>query len=113
LIVSTRGGRCFQALEGGAEQIGEEGDGDGAGAGLLAALAAGEASEGFAGLRDEGEGYGELLDLAGVLPVPEGVEVALGGAGAGAAAAPSGARGPGAVVGGHCDPILERACGIW
>lgn len=74
----------FQGLEGGAEEVCQEGDGDGAGAGLLAAVAAGEASEGFTGVRDEGEGEGELLYLAGVLPVLEGVEVAFGGACAGA-----------------------------
>jgi hypothetical protein len=42
-----------QGLEGGAEEAGQEGDGDGAGAGLPAALASGEAVEGFAGVRDE------------------------------------------------------------
>ncbi len=47
-----------QGLEGGAEEVGEEGDGDGAGAGLLAAVASDEAVEGFAGFGDEGEGEG-------------------------------------------------------
>ncbi len=101
----------FQGLEGGAEEVCQEGDGDGAGAGLPAALASGEASEGFTGVRDEGEGYGELLELLGVLPVLERIKVALRGTGAGAAATAAG--GAGAVVGRHCDPILERVCGIW
>ena len=93
MIVSSRGGRGFQRQQGGAEEAGQEGDGDGAGAGLPAALASGEAVEGFAGVRDEGEGEGELLELVGVLPVLEGVKVAPGGAGAGASAAPSGRAG--------------------
>lgn len=100
-----------QGLEGGAEEVRQEGDGDGAGAGLLAAVAAGEASEGFTGVRNEGEGEGELLELAGVLPVLERIKVALGGAGAGATAAPAG--GVGAVVGGHCEGIVGRAFWKW
>jgi hypothetical protein len=46
-------GRAFQRQQGGAEEARQEGDGDGAGAGLPAALASGEAVEGFAGVRDE------------------------------------------------------------
>ena len=41
-------------LEGGAEEVGEDGCGNGAGAGLLAALAGHEAEEGFAGAGYEG-----------------------------------------------------------
>ena len=48
-------------LEGGAEEVGEDGCGDGAGAILLAALAGHEAEEGFAGAWYEGEGGGEVL----------------------------------------------------
>ena len=100
-------------LEGGAEEVGEDGCGDGAGAGpstklrtgLLTALAGhpstelrtGETEEGFAGAGDEGEGGGEVLHLVGGFAVPStrlraglhGVEVPPGGSGAGAAAAPS------------------------
>jgi len=76
-------------LEGGAEEVGEDGCGDGAGAGLLAALAGHEAEEGFAGAGDEGEGGGEMLHLAGGLAVLHGIQVPLRGSGAGASAAPS------------------------
>ncbi len=108
----------LQSLEAGVEEVCQELDGNGAGAGLLAALTADEAGEGLAGVRDEGEGYGELLELLRVSAVLEGVKVALGGAGAGAAAASStglraGALGAGWGLGGHRVPILERACGIW
>ena len=77
----------LESLEAGAEEVCQEVDGDGAGLGLLTALAADEAGERLAGVRDEGEGYGELLALVGVGAVLEGVEVAPGGAGAGPAAA--------------------------
>ena len=63
----------LQSLEAGAEEVCQELDGNGAGLGLLAALTADEAGEGFTGVRDEGEGYGELLELLRVLPVLEGV----------------------------------------
>ena len=91
-------------LEGGAEEVGEDGCGDGAGAGpstklrtgLLAALAGhpstelrtGETEEGFAGAGDEGEGGGEVLHLAGGLAVLHGIQVPLRGSCAGAAASP-------------------------
>ena len=131
LIVPSGGGRALQREQGGAEEVGEEGDGDGAGAGLLTAVAADEAVEGFTGVGDEGEGEGELLELAGVNAVLEGVEVAFGGASTLSLAAPRRLRSwcwrgrsfdrlragaPGTVghgVGRHCDPILERACGNW
>ena len=84
----TRPGRLIvYELECGAEEVGEDGCGDGAGAGLLAALAGHESEEGCAGAGDEGVCGGEVLHLAGGLAVFHGVEVALGGAGAGAAAA--------------------------
>jgi hypothetical protein len=77
-----------QGLEGGLEEVGEDGDGDGAGLGLLAALALHEADEGFAGVRDEGEGEAELFYLAGGGAVLEGVKVAFGGASTLSLAAP-------------------------
>ena len=92
-------------LEGGAEEVGEDGCGDGAGAGLLAALAGHEAEEGFAGAGDEGEGGGEVLHLAGGLSVFHGVEVAFGCAGAGAPAASLSGVGSGG-LGGHGGTIL-------
>ena len=46
----------LQSLEAGTEEVCQEVDGNGAGAGLLTALAADEAGEGLAGVRDEGEG---------------------------------------------------------
>jgi len=52
-------------------------------------VAAGECEEGVAGLGDGGEEDAELGELSGASSVLEGVEVALGGAGAGSGAAPS------------------------
>jgi len=101
----------LQSLEAGAEEVCQEVDGDGAGLGLLAALTADEAGEGLAGVWDEGEGYGELLELVGVLPVLERIEVALRGAGAGAAS--SSAGGAGAVVAGHGEGIIGRMFWKW
>ena len=92
-------------LEGGAEEVGEDGCGDGAGAGLLAALTGHEAEEGRAGAGYEGEGDGEVPHLAGGLAVLHGVEVAFGGAGAGASAA-AGAGLGGAGAWAHGGPIL-------
>jgi hypothetical protein len=46
----------LESLEAGTEEVCQEVDGDGAGAGLLAALTADEAGEGLAGVGDEGEG---------------------------------------------------------
>ena len=93
-------------LEGGAEEVCEDGCGDGAGLGLLAALAGHEAEEGFAGAGDEGEGGGEVLHLAGGLAVLHGVEVAAGCAGAGASAAPAAGAGLRLGLGGHGETIL-------
>ena len=107
----------LQSLEAGAEEVCQELDGNGAGLGLLAALTADEASEGLAGVGDEGEGYGELLELVGVLPVLQGIKVAFGGAGAGASAAATGWTGD---VGGrhfdfaqwsHCEGLV--GCMFW
>ena len=92
-------------LEGGAEEVCEDGCGDGAGAGLLAALAGHEAEEGFAGAGYEGEGGGEVLHLAGGLAVGEGVQVPLGSTGAGASAASLSGVGSGG-LGGHSETIL-------
>ncbi len=55
-------------------------------------VAAGEAEEGVAGLRDGGEEGAELGELGGAAAVLEGVEVAGWRAGAGASAAPTGTR---------------------
>ena len=53
-------------------------------------MAAGEAEEGVAGLRDGGEEGAELGELGGAAAVLEGVEVAGRGTGAGAPAATTG-----------------------
>ncbi len=68
------------------EALEEEG-GDLFGAALLEPVAAGEAEEGFAGLREGGEEGAELGELGGAPPMFEGVEVAGWRAGAGSAAA--------------------------
>jgi hypothetical protein len=105
-----------QGLEGGLEEVGEDGDGDGAGLGLLTALALHEADEGFAGVRDEGKGEAELFYLAGGLAVFEGVKVAFGGAGTGASAAAAGGAGQGLLR--HCEgdgrtDVLRCGRGMW
>lgn len=56
---------------------------------LAGAVAAGEVEKGATGLRDPGEDGAELGELGGAAAVLEGVEVASGGAGAGAPAASS------------------------
>ena len=100
---------CLQSLDAGEEKVCQELDGNGAGAGLLVTLAADEAVEGLAGVRDEGEGEGELLDLVGVLPVLQRIKVAFGGAGAGAPATATGWTG--AVGGRHCEGMV--GCMFW
>jgi hypothetical protein len=113
-----------QGLEGGLEEVGEDGDGDGAGVGLLTALALHEAGEGFAGVRDEGEGEGELLYLAGGLAMLKGIQVPFGGTSTGASAAPStrlragAAGGAGEGVVRHCEgdgrtDVLRCGRGMW
>ena len=74
----------FQGMEAGAEEVLEKVEADGAGAGLALAVATGEAKDGLAGLRQEGESQDELLELAGVSAAFERVEVAFGGTSAGA-----------------------------
>ena len=79
----------------------EEEDGDLFGFALFGAVAAGEVQEGAAGFGDVGEDGAELCELGGAMAVFEGVEVASGGAGAGASAAPGfPARGWGLGIGG-------------
>jgi hypothetical protein len=63
--------------------------GEGEGGGGVPLTAAGEAEKVAAKEGDLGEGKGEGADLLGTQAVLEGVEVALGGAGAGSLAAPS------------------------
>ena len=60
------------------------------GAALLGAVASGEGEEGLAGLGDGGEEDAEFCELSRPTPVLEGVEVAFGGTGAGAATAAAG-----------------------
>ncbi len=76
-------------LMGALDEALEEEGGDLFGAALLEPVAAGEAEEGFAGLRGGGEEGAEQGELGGATAVLEGVEVAGWGAGAGASAAPS------------------------
>jgi len=77
-------------LAGVLEEAGEEEGGDLVGAALLDLVASGEGEEGVADLRVGGEEEAELGELGGAAAVLEGVEVAAGGAGAGAWAAPAG-----------------------
>ena len=79
-------------LVGAVEEALEEEGGDVFGAALLELVAAGEGEEGPAGLGEGGEEGAELGELGGAAAVLEGVEVAEWGAGAGAAATPSGTR---------------------
>ena len=76
-------------LAGALDEALEEEGGDLFGAALLELVAAGEAEEGVAGLRDGGEEGAELGELGGAAAVLEGVEVAGRGTGAGASAATS------------------------
>jgi hypothetical protein len=71
------------------EALEEEG-GDFFGATLLELVAAGECEEGLASLGDGGEENADFRHLGGAAAVFEGVEVAFGGAGAGAAASLAG-----------------------
>jgi len=73
-------------LAGVLEEAGEEEGGDLVGAALLDLVASGEGEEGVADLRVGGEEEAELGELGGAAAVLEGVEVAAGCAGAGAAA---------------------------
>jgi len=79
----------LEAGEAGAEELGEEEVAGHGGGAALTALAAADLDEGVADVGQQGEGDGKLLKLGGVPPVLEGVEVALGGAGAGSFAATS------------------------
>ncbi len=74
-------------LVGAVEEALEEEGGDVFGAALLELVAAGEGEEGLAGLGEGCEEGAELGELGGASAVLEGVEVAEGCAGAGAAAA--------------------------
>ncbi len=103
----------LQVVEAGAEEVGEELDGDVAGLGLLAAVASHETGQALAGLRDDGQGDGELLELAGVGAVLEGVEVAPGGAGAGAAAATTMGRGVLRLLVGHGKGMVGQMFYKW
>ena len=82
------------------EEALEEESGDVFGAALLELVTAGEGEEGVAGLGDGGEEGTELGELSGAPAVLQGVEVALGGTGAGAAAAPWAGLRTGAARGG-------------
>src|SRR3990170_654514 len=74
-------------LAGAVDEAAEEENGHLLRLALLHLMAAGEVQEGAAGLRDGGEEGAELSKLGGAEAVPEGVEVAARGTGAGAAAA--------------------------
>ncbi|MDP2949248.1 MAG: hypothetical protein Q8P22_06895 [Chloroflexota bacterium] len=73
--------------EAGAEEVGEEAVADLGGAAALVGIAAGELDEGVADAGQESEGSGEVAELGGVAALLEGIEVTLGGAGAGSFAA--------------------------
>jgi hypothetical protein len=99
-------------LTGAAEQLRHEGCTALLGEAALGLLALGQLGHDFAGLRDLEEGFDERLLVAGEAAVFEGVKVALGCAGAGAASAPAALSFPGSRGTASCRFRLRVVAGV-